>query len=120
MRKQYLLLLIVLVVASMLFSCSEEYKGGSIEITNNAGIALGDKYVNYYVIVEGVDVVQAWNDLTNNNGTLIEKGAKKTIHFDKDGFYSVVALYPAKTSIPPVFTKTVYLALGVTEKVVIE
>jgi len=85
------LFVVVLVAAFLCISCLE--KGGTIEVTNSAS---GDPLTNsnYVIIVKGIDVVDAFKDLADGKGTVLKKGQVKPFHFDEDGIYTVVALYP--------------------------
>ena len=115
MKNPIKLLLLGMVVAFMLVSCNDSFlkKGGTIKLTNDvSGLSSDD--LNYYIVVKGVDVVQAWADLAGNKGELIKKGETKTITKDEDGFYTVIAVFPNG------FLKTVYLALGSVENITIK
>jgi len=112
MRKQYLLLVIVMALACLLTSCDLFPKGGTIEVTNEAEGVLGSG--NLVIIVKGLEFAQALDDLKNGDGTQIAKGATEEFHYDDIGVYTVVALFPTG------FTKTVTLTLGSTEKVTIK
>jgi len=120
MRKHYFLLLMIGLIAFtaalLLASCGDDIikKGGAIEVTNDQNV------FTYVIIVEGLELDQAWKDLQAGNGTYIERNSKETFTFDKDGFYTVLALPPAKIAIPPCFSQTVYVALGNTERVTVK
>jgi len=91
------LFVVVLVAAFMCISCLE--KGGTIEVYNSVN---GDPLTNsnLFVIVKGVDVAGAFSDLASGRGTTIAKGATKSISFDEDGLYTVVAFYPTGFTYP--------------------
>jgi len=115
--KNFFKLLGVVLVATFLLvtiSCNQDdqliKKGGTIEVTNGLTDGTGFTYV---VIVEGTDYQQALADVASFQGTPINPGETQTFAYDKDNFYTVVAAPPAG------FFKTVYLALGSVQKVVI-
>ncbi|GBU26961.1 hypothetical protein R84B8_00477 [Treponema sp. R8-4-B8] len=111
MRKQYLFL-IVLVAALLLGSCDLFKKGGSIEVTNQAGDPITNQ--NLVIIVKGAEFLQAIEDIKNNKGTQMYKGNKKTFTYDEDGVYTVVALFP------DLFHETVTLLGGGIQRVTIK
>jgi len=109
MKNLLKLFAVVLIAALFLVSCSDKgRKGGTIQITNGTG------YPDYFIVVEGKEFLKALEDLKNGDGTLINTGATETLHYDKDGFYTVTALNPLG------FYEFVFLALGNTEKVTIK
>jgi len=92
------LFVVVLVAAFLSISCSE--KGGTIEITNQYNDSSGILNANAFIIVKGIDIIDAAKDLASGKGTPISKGETKTVSFNEDGVYTVVALFPAGFTSP--------------------
>jgi hypothetical protein len=103
---------VLLLFAALAFaSCKEP--GGTIEVTNeykigNVGLPI------MVTIVEGFDFADAVKNI-ETKGEVIQYGKTKTFTFDKDGTYTVVSVPPAD-----VFTETVVLFQGNTEKVTVK
>jgi len=100
------ILLFAAIAALALASCDIVPKGGTIEVTNGLTIP------TYVIVVKGSEYASALEDVKNDKGTLLEAGAKTSKKFDKNGFYTVVAVNG--------FYKIVSLTAGNTEKVTIE
>jgi len=102
--KKYVIAIIGLVLAALVFgSCGEIKTGGTIVVTNGSNVKM--------LIAVG-KLVPSISDATE-----IADGASKSFSFDKDGLYTIV--YIASGSTDPLKSKTEYLSGGETKNVTV-
>jgi len=100
----------------VLASCDlkDVVKTGGTIIVKNEYTASGI-IANKVTIIEGKDILNLDVESLFEKADTIENGKNKTYKYDKDGFYTVVALFPL-----PYFSETLYLMGGRTETVTVK